>query len=221
VKVFGRRETTMLHHVPLALLLATPTARRVSHWFIQLGGIGLIPLGLLDGSVIPVPGSVDVVTIVLAAHDGALWPYYAIMATIGSVVGAYLTFRLARRHGADRLAKRVSKAKLKRFQYLIQRWGFGAIAVPALLPPPMPMVPFVIAAGASNYSWRNFLAALSLGRAIRYVVLAYLGARYGRHIVRVFSEDGMRILYVTIALVAGTVIFELIRRFVGKPQRES
>ena len=210
----------MLDPVSIALLLATPAARRVSHYFLQLGGIGLIPLGLLDSSVIPVPGSMDVVTVVLAAHDQTLWPYYAAMATIGSVAGAYLTFRLARRHG-DHLEKRVSKAKLKRFNNLIERWGFRAIPVPALLPPPMPMVPFVIAAGASDYSWRRFLTAITLGRAVRYGMLAYLGARYGRHIVRIFSEDGMRILYFTLALVGGAVIFEVIRRLVQKAQPES
>jgi membrane protein DedA with SNARE-associated domain len=211
----------MLSHFALTVLQASHTSRKVSHFFLQLGGIGLIPLGLLDSSVIPLPGSMDVVTIVLAAHDQSLWPYYAVMATIGSVVGGYLTFRLARHQGENHLAKRVSRKRMKKFSQAFSRWGFGAIAVPALLPPPMPMVPFVLAAGASKYSLKRFIAAMSVGRLIRYGILGFLGAHYGRHIVRLFSDYGMRILYITIALVCGAVIFELIRRFTQRPEPQS
>jgi membrane protein YqaA with SNARE-associated domain len=211
----------MLSHFAIALLQTSHASRRVSHFFLQLGGVGLIPLGLLDSSIIPLPGSMDIVTIVLAAHDQSLWVYYAIMATIGSVVGAYFTFRLARHQGENHLAKRVSRKRMKTFSQAFARWGFGAIAVPALMPPPMPMVPFVIAAGASQYSLKRFIVAMGLGRLVRYGILAFLGAHYGRHIVRLFAEYGMRILYVTIALVCGAVVFELIRRFTQKPEPQS
>jgi len=66
-------------------------ARIVRHWFYHLGGAGLILLGLLDSSAIPVPGSMDALTIVLSAHARQWWPYYAFMATAGSVIGGYLT----------------------------------------------------------------------------------------------------------------------------------
>ena len=56
-------------------------SRHLLRWFLHLGGIGLIPLGVLDDSLIPLPGSMDVATVVLAARDGELWFYYAIMAT--------------------------------------------------------------------------------------------------------------------------------------------
>src|SRR5580704_15645623 len=85
----------------------------VRHWFITLGGPGLILLGLLDSSVIPVPGSMDAMTIVLSAHQRTWWPYYAVMATAGSVVGAYLTYRLARNRGEKALNDRLSKRNAK------------------------------------------------------------------------------------------------------------
>ena len=79
------------------LLKAAPTtAHTARHWFLALGGPGLILLGLIDSSVIPVPGSMDAMTIILSAHQHTWWPYYAVMATVGSVLGAYLTYRLAR-----------------------------------------------------------------------------------------------------------------------------
>jgi membrane protein YqaA with SNARE-associated domain len=71
------------------------------HWLRRLGGLGLIPLGLLDNSVLPFPGSMDALTIILAANEKRWWPYYAFMATAGSVVGGYLTYRIARKEGKE------------------------------------------------------------------------------------------------------------------------
>jgi membrane protein YqaA with SNARE-associated domain len=195
------------------LAIAQPTtAHVVRHWFLTLGGPGLILLGLVDSSVIPVPGSMDAMTIVLSAHQRTWWPYYAVMATVGSVVGAYLTYRLARNRGEKALNDRLSKRNAKKVVRTFERWGFGAIAVPALLPPPMPMVPFVIAAGALQYSPRKFLAAMSLGRLVRYSIFAYLGAVYGRKIFAVVLAHGEVALDVTIGVcVAATIIFVLLR----------
>jgi membrane protein YqaA with SNARE-associated domain len=163
-------------------------AKGFRHWNFHLGALGFIPLGLLDSSVVPVPGSMDVLTILLSARERNLWPYYALMATIGSVVGALLTYRLARKGGQEQLAKRIKPKTLKKVQQLFERWGWGAIAIPAMLPPPVPVVPFVIAAGATQYPVKKFLFALSLGRAIRYTILAFLAARYGRHILSFFKR---------------------------------
>src|SRR3984957_7150433 len=80
----------------------------VRHWFITRGGPGLIVLGLLDNSIDPNPGSMDAMTIVLAAHQRTWWPYYAVMATGGSVVGAYVTYRLARNRGEKAVNHRLS-----------------------------------------------------------------------------------------------------------------
>jgi membrane protein YqaA with SNARE-associated domain len=184
------------------VVAAAPQTRAhvVRHWFITLGGPGLILLGLLDSSIVPIPGSMDAMTIVLAAHQRTWWPYYAVMATIGSVVGAYITYRLARKQGDKALHARLSPRNAKLVTETFEKWGFGAIALPALLPPPMPMVPFVIAAGALQYSPRKFLAAMTVGRILRYCILAYLGAVYGRKIFAVVLAHGEVTLAVTIGL---------------------
>jgi membrane protein YqaA with SNARE-associated domain len=202
------------------LTMATPsTAHVVRHWFLTLGGPGLILLGLIDSSVIPVPGSMDAMTIVLSAHQRTWWPYYAAMATVGSVVGAYVTYRLARNRGEKALHDKLSKRNAKKVVRTFERWGFGAIAVPALLPPPMPMVPFVIAAGALQYSERKFLAAMSLGRLVRYSILGYLGAVYGRKIFAVVLAHGEVALYVTIGVAVATTAILVLLRF--KRKREA
>ena len=200
----------MLNHEMIAAV-APAVARSTTRWIFHLGGLGFIPLGLLDSSILPLPGSMDVLTIVLSARHGELWSYYALMATLGSVIGGYVTYRLARKGGKETLARKFPRRKLEKTYKIFGRWGFGAIAIPALLPPPMPMVPFVLAAGAMQYSVGKFLAALTLGRMVRYSVLAYLAARYGRQMLTFLSQVGHPILIAAIALAAAAaVVFAVI-----------
>jgi membrane protein YqaA with SNARE-associated domain len=171
----------LLHLHPL---LAIPIWRQLRH----LGGVGLILLGVADNSVIPLTGSMDVLTIWLAARHREPWPYYALMATLGAVIGGYITYSLARKGGKETMERKLSKRRAARVCKAFERWGFGAVAVPALLPPPFPFVPFLLAAGAMQYSRKKFLAALTLGRAVRYSIVAGLGFHYGNHILRFFSR---------------------------------
>lgn len=188
---------------PLCLIAATSLAKRLHH----LGGPGLIALGIADNSVIPMPGSVDVLTIWLSAHNRNLWFYYAGMATAGAVLGGYITYRLAQKGGKGALERRFGKRRIEKVYQRFERWGFWAVAVPAILPPPFPIVPFLLAAGAMQYSRKKFLGALALGRGIRFTVLAGLGVLYGTAITRFFSKYYKPALFVLIALsVMGGVI---------------
>lgn len=201
---------TLLQIVALA---PSPVVHHIRHWIFHLGGLGFIPLGLLDASVVPVPGSMDLLIIILAARQPDIWPYYTVMATIGAVVGAYVTYRIARQGGQDMLAKRLKPATLQRVQQLFDRWGLGAIAIPAMLPPPVPMVPFVLAAGAMEYPVKKFLVAMTLGRSVRYTILAFLAARYGRHVFSSLAKNAhpMPIL-VTVVIFAAAIGLLLLRR---------
>jgi membrane protein YqaA with SNARE-associated domain len=189
--------------IPHALAaIATPAAaNHFLRWLRHLGGPGLILLGLLDNSVIPLPGSMDIFTIVLAADERERWPYYALMATLGSVIGGYMTYRLARGEGKGRLGSRLKRSQMEKVKAAFEKWGFFSIAVPAMLPPPLPMVPFLIAAGAAQYRLQKFFAALFLGRAVRYSILAGLAAVYGKQIIGYFSRHTHVIVWTTIALV--------------------
>jgi membrane protein YqaA with SNARE-associated domain len=192
---------TML--APVHPSVATETFR----WLRHLGGPGLILLGLADNSVVPVTGSMDVLTIWLAARHREPWPYYAIMATIGAVIGGYITYALARKGGKEALERKLSKKRAAQFSKAFERWGFSAVAIPATLPPPFPIVPFLLVAGAMQYPPKKFLAALTLGRGIRYTILSILGFVYGRHILRFFSQYYAPALAILIGLaVLGGVV---------------
>jgi membrane protein YqaA with SNARE-associated domain len=207
----------------LLIAAATPTAARsLRRWIYHLGALGFIPLGLLDSSIIPLPGSMDVLTIVLAARDATLWPYYALMATVGSVLGGFVTYRLARKGGKESLARKVSARTLKRVYGIFERWGFAAIAIPALLPPPMPLVPFVLAAGAMQYSVNKFLLAMTLGRIVRYLILAYLAARYGRRILPLLLQHGHPAVAAVVGLaVTAVLVYFMFRGIRSKKRRKS
>jgi membrane protein YqaA with SNARE-associated domain len=185
------------------LLLAVPLWRQLR----RMGGPGLVLLGIADNSVIPLTGSMDVLTIWLAARHREPWFYYAVMATVGALIGGYITYSLARKGGKAALERKLSKKRATQLTMRFERWGFFAVAVPALLPPPFPFVPFLLVAGALQYSPRKFLGALALGRGIRYFIEAGLGFAYGRHILRFFSKYYKPALSILIGLaVIGAIV---------------
>jgi membrane protein YqaA with SNARE-associated domain len=190
--------------MPFPGLLAASTFMR---WVAGLGGPGLILLGLADNSIIPLPGSMDVLTIWLAAHHRSCWWYYAIVATCGAVLGGYLTYGLARKGGKEAFEKKLSKSKAEQVYRRFERWGFWAVTVPAMLPPPFPIVPFLLAAGALQYSPNKFVASLALGRGIRFFVIAGLGVIYGRQIVKFFERyyTPALITLISFSIIAGIV----------------
>lgn len=169
-------------------------------WLRHLGGVGLIALGIADASLIPMPGSLDALTVVLAASNRTWWVYYAGMATVGSLVGSYFTFKIGREGGKEALEKRISKKRVEQVYKKFERGGFSVILVPALLPPPVPLVPFVLAAGALNYPTRRFLTALGVGRVIRYSVLGLLASIYGRSILGFLKHYYQPVLWSLIGL---------------------
>lgn len=181
----------------LAAIVANKTIWRLLQ---HMGGPGLIVLGLVDNSAIPLPGSMDLLTIVLSAAHKEPWWYYAVMATIGSIIGGYLTYRLGIQGGKETLEKKLSKKRAAQVYGIFERYGFWSVAIGAICPPPVPFVPFLLAAGAMHYPRRNFLGALVLGRGVRYTLLAYLGSLYERQILGWLGRYYRPLLYVLIAL---------------------
>jgi membrane protein YqaA with SNARE-associated domain len=190
--------------IAIILLVTKKSAMR---WLIHLGGPGLILLGIADNSLIPLPGSTDVVTILLAAHRREPWFYYTVMATLGSILGGYLTYRMARKGGKETLEKRFSQRKVKKVYAIFERWGFAAVAIPAILPPPFPITPMLLAAGAMQYPTKKFLTALAVGRGIRYAILGYLGYHYGRTIVKFFSQYYWPVMIVLIVCAVAASLY--------------
>jgi len=176
-------------------------------WLVRLGGPGLVVLGIADNSVIPLTGSMDVLTIWLAARHRELWPYYAVMATAGALLGGYITYSLGRKGGKEAIERKLNRRKAEKVFKRFSHWGFSTVAVSALLPPPFPLVPVLLAAGALQYSRKKFVGALALGRGIRYLLLAGFGSLYGKAIVQFFSRYYKPAVLILVGLaVVGAVL---------------
>lgn len=188
------------------MILASILASTFWKLAIKLGAYAFIPLGLIDNSVIPLPGSMDALAIVLSAHRRELWWFYAIMATLGSVIGGYVTYHIARKGGKEALQKKLKAKQAKRVHDIFERYGFWSVFVGAIAPPPVPIVPFLATAGAMQYSRHKFVIALSSGRLLRFTVVAWLASRYGRGIFSFLTRYYQPALWTLIALaVVGTI----------------
>ncbi len=194
----------MLLFALIAILLVWP-------WVIRLGGPGLVLLGVADNSVVPLTGSMDVLTIWLAANHRDLWPYYAFMATAGAVLGGYITYSLARKGGKQAIEYKLNASQARKVFRRFERWGFWAVVVSAILPPPFPIVPVLLAAGALQYSRKKFVGALAVGRGVRYSLVAGFGSLYGDQIEAFFSRYYRSALLILIGLALLGGILTLFR----------
>jgi membrane protein YqaA with SNARE-associated domain len=176
-------------------------------WLHRLGGPGLLLLAQVDNSPIPVPGSMDVLLIILASSRKELWWYYAVMALIGSVVAGCIAYRLSKKGGKETLEKKIGKDRAKKVYSVFEKYGFLSLMLGAMAPPPIPMSAFLLSAGAMQYPFKKFFAALTLGRAIRYAAIAYLASLYGHALIHAMNRYYKPLLVLAIVLgVAGGAV---------------
>jgi len=191
-------------------LIQTATKKRstgFAAYLRHLGAFGLFSLAILDSLPFPTFGGPDILTAILAARHHDPWYEYAAAATAGSLIGALITFRLARQAGLQYLNKHFGSGRVPRLLKLFERWGTGALAISTAVPFPTPTSFLFAAAGASKYPVRKFLIVVALCRAVRYSLIAILGDRYGRHFVRAVRNPGQYWgwLLLFAAIIAGIV----------------
>lgn len=176
-------------------------------WLRHLGGPGLILLGIADNSVVPLPGSMDALTIVLAASNRERWWLYAVWATLGAVVGSYFTYRLGEKGGEEALERKFPPKTVMKVRGAFKKAGFWSLAIGAILPPPIPFSPFLVAGGAMEYPKPKFFAAVAIGRMIRYMIVAFIAKTYGSSIFHFFAHYEKPVMYALIGLAAvGSVV---------------
>ena len=168
-----------------ALLFARPAHHSLMlHWLTHLGALGLFSVAVVDSSFIPLPlpGSTDLLLLWLVAHGRDPW-LLAALAIAGSLVGGYATWDLGRRGGEAALHRHVPARFLKRITGWVERHRILAVFLPAVLPPPIPFLPFALAAGALGVSRPRFMAVYACGSnsALLRNCLARRGLRTPRH----------------------------------------
>jgi membrane protein YqaA with SNARE-associated domain len=159
-----------------------PLQLHLPHWLQAIvaatGGLGLFLIAFLDSSVLTFPVINDLLLIDLTIQNPARMPYYAAMATLGSVAGCLLLYYIARK-GGEAMFHKHAGPRARHIHAWINRNGFVSILVTALLPPPTPFKVFVIAAGALEMPVRTFVLGLLAARAVRFFGEGFLAIRYG------------------------------------------
>ena len=179
----------------------------------SLGGPGLFLVAFLDSSFLSLPEINDVLVVLMVTRNEELMPYYAAMATLGSITGCLVLYVLGRKGGEAILQKRFSGPRIEKATGLFRRFGVLAIIVPALLPPPAPFKVFVLLSGVTRVPWPRFCGAVAVGRGVRYFGEGLLAVRYGDEAVELLRANGPQmslVLAVVVLLGVGTYI--LMRR---------
>ena len=178
---------------------------KLGHVLALYGGVGLFAMSFLDSSFVPFPGINDLALIVLASQHPARAPFYAFMSTVGSLLGCYVLYGIAR--GAEELAEgRPPSTKGTNVRRWLERNDFVAMLVMCLLPPPAPLKISVISAGALRMNALHFGVALLLGRSLRFAAEAWLGARYGAQGEAYLKKNLGWASLVTILIVIGLTL---------------
>ena len=199
------------------MYLAAKAAARSAHhlipgWILHFGVAGVFGVSLMDGSPIPlpIPGSTDILILILGANGE--WPWLLALAGVaGSVIGGYLTWATGKKGGEAMLEGHMKKRLRERITRWIRGHGIRTVMIAALLPPPIPLLPFLLAAGALGVTRRQLIIALGLARSLRYGAEAALAAIYGHQILRFWHRYlagwSDTILYLFIGLMVAAAIF--------------
>jgi membrane protein YqaA with SNARE-associated domain len=177
---------------------------------LALGGPGLFLLAFLDSSFLSFPEVTDILIIVLVTKHPERFLWYTALPTIGSVLGCYVLYALARRGGEAFLRKRLKDQHVERAFAIFRRYGLLAVAVPSILPPPVPFKMFVLAAGAARVKPLDFIMAVTIGRGIRFFGEGLLALWYGQWALDLLHEHGRTVslwLAVIIAVLGGGYIW--------------
>jgi membrane protein YqaA with SNARE-associated domain len=162
-----------------------PRGRSITAVLGHLGAFGLFFIAIVDSSPLPTFGGPDILTAILAARRTNPWYEFVAVATAGSVIGAYLTFRIARKAGSAYLHSKFGNRKVDAMLKFFEKWGTGSLVASTAIPFPFPTSLLFAAAGASKYNVAKFLTVVTICRGARYTLVALIAYHYGRHFLRI------------------------------------
>ncbi|MEP6717810.1 MAG: VTT domain-containing protein [bacterium] len=173
----------------------------------------MIVIGALDSSLLSLPEINDYLVVGRCIKQPSAVFYFPMFAAIGSVLGCLLLYTIMRRGGQALLRRRFKRENIEKVERAYARYGFLAIAIPALLPPPMPFKIFVATAGTLEYPRWKFLVTVMVARAFRYYVEGILAVYYGRRVLSFIRDRGLEIVVVCgIVAILCVLIYALLKR---------
>jgi membrane protein YqaA with SNARE-associated domain len=166
-----------------------------------LGAPGVFLIAVLDSSFLSFPQVVDLLIVILVTNHRERMILYAGLATIGSIAGCFMLYYVGRAGGEAFLRRKFHERHVDRALAVFQKYGLLAIAVPSILPPPIPFKPFVLIAGVSRVPPRDFFLAVGIGRGVRYFGIGVLALWYGQRAADFLKENAQTVSLVVALLV--------------------
>jgi membrane protein YqaA with SNARE-associated domain len=180
---------------------------------IYVAGPSMVIIGALDSSLLSLPEINDYLVVMRCANAPYEVFYFPLFAAAGSVLGCLLLYTIIRRGGQAVLRKRFRAEHLERVERTYARFGFLALAVPALLPPPMPFKIFVATAGALEYPRWRFIMTVMIARSLRYYIEGTLAVFYGKTVLDFIKNYGFTILAIVIGVcLIGLIAYLILQR---------
>jgi len=177
----------------------------------------MVLIGALDSSLLSLPEINDYLVVGRCYKYPSAVFYFPLFAAGGSVLGCWLLYTIMRRGGQALLRKRFKPERIQKVEQAYARFGFLAIAIPAILPPPLPFKIFVATAGTLEYPRWKFLLTVMIARSFRYYVEGILAVFYGRRVLLFMKDNGLVVLMIVGAvLVIGVLGYVLVNRWRAK-----
>lgn len=180
---------------------------------IYIAGPAMILIGALDSSLLSLPEINDYLVVARCYTHPKTAFFFPLFPAIGSVLGCTLLYTIFSRGGLAVLHRRFRADRIERVEKAYARFGIFALAVPALLPPPLPFKIFVATAGALQFPRRRFVLTILIARSIRYYTEGILAVFYGERVLQFLKDNGLMIVAVAASLcVIALAIYLLSRR---------
>jgi membrane protein YqaA with SNARE-associated domain len=180
---------------------------------IYLAAPAMVIIGALDSSLLSLPEINDYLVVGRCYKDPTAAYYFPLFAAAGSVLGCNLLYTIVRRGGQAVLRKRFKLSSIKKVERAYERFGFLAIGIPAILPPPLPFKIFVATAGALEYPRWKFLLTVMIARSFRYYVEGILAVFYGKRVLLFMKDNGLVIISIVGSLVLIALIIYIVVRW--------
>lgn len=174
--------------------------------FVAWGPLGILFVTILDGAGIPNPSGPDLVLLLYASQRPDSAYLAALLAVVGSAIGSYILFMLARKGGEVYVESHTVSRRGRRLRRWFHHYGLITVFIPALVPIPLPLKLFVICSGALGIRTHAFLLTLTAAKTVRYFAIAYLGRKLGTESLSYLSQHKWDFLWVALGLLVFCVV---------------
>jgi membrane protein YqaA with SNARE-associated domain len=192
--------------------------RRISRWLqhyvigapLYIAAPAMVVIGALDSSLLSLPEINDYLVVGRCIKHHSAVIYFPLFAAAGSVIGCLLLYSIMRRGGQALLRRRFKVEHILRAERAYARFGILALAIPAVLPPPLPFKIFVATAGTLEYPRWRFLVTVMIARSLRYYTEGILAVLYGERALRFLRDNGLVIISIIAAIALVVLLIYLL-----------